>query len=173
MNIYPCRLPHVSIADDVRPLPEQKSQLLFWGSGPTIRGMGVSAMAPVGPFAKSLAISAVVLLAAAAFAQAPPKYDPATEGKFKGVVEELKFVPPSGGKPTAYLVIKSGADTLQVFLCPKAFLDQMGAIFKPEDKVEVTGSKVTQDGAELILAREVDKGEDMLTLRFKDGKPAW
>ena len=130
-------------------------------------------MTPVGPFAKTLSILAVVLSTISVFAQAPPKYDPATETKLKGVVEELKFVPPSGGKPLAYLVIKSGADTLQVFLCPKAFLDQMGTTFNPQDKVEITGSKVKQDGEDLILAREVDKGDDMLTLRFKDGKPAW
>jgi hypothetical protein len=49
----------------------------------------------------------------------------------------------------------------------------VGATFKPEDKIEVTGSKVKQDGADLILAREVVKGDDTLTLRFKDGKPAW
>jgi len=130
-------------------------------------------MIPFGPFAKTLSILAVVVAAVSGLAQAPPKYDPATETKLKGTVEELKFVPPSGGKPVAYLVIKSGADTLQVFLCPKAFLDQMGATFKPQDKVEVTGSKVKQDGEDVILAREVDKGDDMLTLRFKDGKPAW
>ena len=130
-------------------------------------------MTPFGSFAKILSIVAVVLSANSAFAQSPPKYDPATETKLKGTVEELKFVPPTGAKTVAYLVIKSGTDTLQVFLCPKTFLDQMGATFKPEDKVEVTGSKVTQGGADLILAREVDKGDDMLTLRFKDGKPAW
>ena len=130
-------------------------------------------MAPFSPIAKTLASLAVVLSSVLVFAQTVAKYDPATEAKFKGVVEELKFVPPSGGKPVAYLVIKSGADTLQVFLCPKTFLDQMGTTFKPQDKVEVTGSKVKQDGEDLILAREVDKGDDMLTLRFKDGKPAW
>jgi len=130
-------------------------------------------MTPFGSFGKTLSILAVVLSAISAFAQSPPKYDPATETKLKGTVEELKFVPPTGAKSVAYLVIKSGTDTLQVFLCPKTFLDQMGATFKPQDKVEVTGSKVTQDGADLILAREVDKGDDMLTLRFKDGKPAW
>ena len=130
-------------------------------------------MTPFDSFAKTLSVLAVVLSAFCAFAQSPPKYDPATETKLKGTVEELKFVPPTGAKTVAYLVIKSGTDTLQVFLCPKTFLDQMGATFKPQDKVEVTGSKVTQDGAELFLAREVDKGDDMLTLRFKDGKPAW
>ena len=116
---------------------------------------------------------AFVLLAISALAQAPPKYDPATETKLKGVVEELKFLPSAGGKPGAYLMVKSGQDTVQVFLCPKSFLNDMGATFKPEDKVEVTGSKVKQDSGDLILAREVVKGDDTLTLRFKDGKPAW
>ena len=122
---------------------------------------------------KHLLKLAIAVLATSALAQAPPKYDPATETKLKGVVEELKFVPPSGGKPVAYLVMKSGQDSVQVFLCPKSFLDDMGASFKPADAVEVTGSKVKQDGADMILAREVVKGDDTLTLRFKDGKPAW
>jgi len=116
---------------------------------------------------------AITFLATCAFAQAPPKYDPATETKFKGVVEELKFVPPSGGKPVAYLVMKTSPDEVQVFLCPKSFLDQMGVAFKANDELEITGSKVKQGGADLTLAREVVKGGDTLTLRFKDGKPAW
>jgi hypothetical protein len=130
-------------------------------------------MTPCGLIQKQLLKIAIVVLATSAFAQAPPKYDPATETKLKGVVEELKFLPPTGGKPSAYLVIKSGQDTVQVFLCPKSFLDDMGANFKPADEIQVTGSKVKQDGADLILAREVVKGDDTLTLRFKDGKPAW
>ena len=130
-------------------------------------------MTPFGPIQKNLLQVAVVFLAVSAFAQAPPKYDPATETKLKGVVAEFKLLPPSGGKPAAYLVIKSGPDTVQVFLCPKSFLDDMGASFKADDKIEVTGSKVKQGDADLILAREVVKGDDTLTLRFKDGKPAW
>jgi hypothetical protein len=147
--------------------------LLFLLCAPNIRGIGVSAMTPFGPFHKCLLKLVVVFLAVSAFAQAPPKYDSATETRLKGVVEELKFLPPTGGKPAAYLVIKSGQDTVQVFLCPKSFLDTMGASFKADDKIEITGSKVKQDGADLILAREVSTGDDTLTLRFKDGKPAW
>jgi|SRR5580704_11583655 hypothetical protein len=120
-----------------------------------------------------LKVAAVAFVATSAFSQAPPKYDPATEGKLKGIVSELKFVPPSGGKPVAYLVMKSGTDSVQVFLCPKKFLDDMGVEFKANDEIEVTGSKVKQDGADLTLAREIVKGGDTLTLRFKDGKPAW
>lgn len=120
-----------------------------------------------------LRLAAIAFLATSAFAQAPPKYDPATEGKFKGTVSELKFVPPTGGKPVAYLVMKSGSDDMQVFLCPKKFLEDMGIEFKANEEIEVTGSKIKQDGADLTLAREVVKGGDTLTLRFKDGKPAW
>jgi hypothetical protein len=130
-------------------------------------------MIPSGLIQKHLLKLTIVVFAISAFAQAPPKYDAATETKVKGVVAELKFVPPTGGKPVAYLVMKSGQDSVQVFLCPKSFLDDMGASFKPADAVEVTGSKVKQDGADVILAREVVKGDDTLTLRFKDGKPAW
>lgn len=119
-------------------------------------------------------LTAVIFLSTFAISQAPPKYDPATETTFKGVVQELKLVPPSGGKPVVYLVVKTSPDPAQVFLCPKKFLDDMGIEFKPDDAIEVTGSKVKQDGADLTLAREVVvKSGETLTLRFKDGKPAW
>jgi hypothetical protein len=131
-------------------------------------------MSAFGPIVKHLLkLAAIASLVASAFSQTALKYDPATESKFKGVVAELKFIPPSGGKPVAYLVMKSGADSVQVFLCPKKFLDDMGIVFKADDEIEVTGSKIKQDGADLTLAREVVKGGDTVTLRFKDGKPAW
>ena len=58
-------------------------------------------MTPFGSFGKTFSILAVVLSAISAFAQSPPKYDPATETKLKGTVEELKFVPPTGAKTVA------------------------------------------------------------------------
>lgn len=125
---------------------------------------------------------AIVLVATsafsqAAFSQAPAKYDSATETTIKGTVGELKFVPPTGGKPIAYLVTKTGPDkekdTVQIFLCPKSFLDQMGVAFKADEAIEIKGSRVKQEGADLILAREMLKGGDTVTFRFPDGKPAW
>jgi hypothetical protein len=121
--------------------------------------------------------AAIVLVAISALAQAPPKYDRATETTVKGIVGELKLVPPTGGKPIAYLLTKTGPDKdkdmVEIFLCPKSFLDQMGISFKPDEEVEIKGSKVKQGGADLILAREMVKGGETLTFRFEDGKPAW
>jgi len=122
------------------------------------------------------------LLTAAAFSQAPPKvsspkYDRATETTLKGTVEELRLVPPSGTKPIAYLLTQTGPDkskdTIQVYLCPKSFLDDLGIAFKADESIQITGSKVKQDGSDLILAREVVKSGETLTFRFQDGKPAW
>ncbi len=122
-----------------------------------------------------LALFALVTLSA--FSQAPPKYDASTETTVKGTVGELRLVPPAGGKPLAYLVTKTGPDkdkdTIQIFLCPKAFLDQMGIAFKADESVQIKGSKVKQDGADLILAREILRGGETLIFRFQDGKPAW
>jgi len=126
---------------------------------------------------KRIPLVALALVTTSAYSQAPPKYDPATETTVKGTVEELKLVPPTGGKPIAYLVTKTGPDkdkdTIQIFLCPKSFLDQMGISFKASEAIEVKGSKVKQDGTDLILAREMVKGGETLTFRFPDGKPAW
>ncbi len=129
-------------------------------------------MIAYGPVPKHLLeLVALAALSACAFAQAP-KYDPSTETTLKGAVDQLKLVPPTGGKPVAYLTMKE-KDSAEVFLCPKSFLEQMGVDFKAGDEVEIIGSKVKKDGEDLILAREVTKGGDTLTLRFKDGKPAW
>jgi hypothetical protein len=122
-----------------------------------------------------LQLAAFAFVATVAYSQAVPKYDASTETTFKGTVAELRFVPPSGPKPLAYVMTKTGSakDDVEVFLCPKKFLDDMGISFKADDAIQVTGSKVKQDGADLILAREVVKGGETLTLRFQDGKPAW
>ncbi len=100
-----------------------------------------------------------------------PKYDPATETKLKGTVEELK-VPPSA-KEIAHLLIKNGTDTFDLYLCPKSFMDDMGVTFAKGDEVAFTGSKVKQGEADWILAREVVKGLDTLILRDDKGNPVW
>lgn len=123
------------------------------------------------------AFSVMTLVAAGALPMtgpAPaPKYDLATEAKMKGTVEEFKLPAKGNEKDVAHLVVKSGADSIDIYLCPKSFLDDMGAKFAKGDEVTVTGSKIKQDGADLILAREVVKGSDTLMLRDDKGKPVW
>jgi hypothetical protein len=108
------------------------------------------------------------------FAQVgPPKYDVATEAKFKVTVQDMKLPAKGKEKDVAHLMVTSGADTIDIYLCPKSFLDDMGATFAKGDEVTITGSKIKQDGSDVILAREVVKGTDTLMLRDDKGKPVW
>ncbi len=112
--------------------------------------------------------------AAFVFAQAgPPKYDLTAEAKFKVTVQDLKLPAKGNEKDVAHLLVKNGDDTIDIYLCPKAFLDDMGATFVKGDEVTVTGSKIKQDGADLVLARQIVKGTDTLMLRDDKGKPVW
>jgi hypothetical protein len=103
----------------------------------------------------------------------PPKYDVHAETKMKGTVDEVKLPPKGSEKEVAHLLLKTGTDTVDVYLCPKSFLDDMGVSFNKGDEITLTGSKVKQGEADLILAREVVKGTDTLVLRDEKGNPVW
>jgi hypothetical protein len=99
------------------------------------------------------------------------KYDLHTEATVKGTVEELKL-PPKASE-IAHLMLKNGTAIVDVYLCPKSFLQDMGLSFSKGEEVAVTGSKVRQDDADIILARAVEKGNDTVTLRDDKGAPVW
>jgi hypothetical protein len=102
-----------------------------------------------------------------------PKYDLSTETKMSGAVEEVKLPPAGSEKQIAHLLVKIGTDTVDVYLCPKSFLDDMGVSFSKGDQLTITGSKIKQGEADLVLAREVVKGTDSLVLRDAKGNPVW
>ena len=100
-----------------------------------------------------------------------PKYDLHTETKLKGTVEEVKLPPKAND--VVHLMMKNGDDVVDLYFCPKSFMDDMGVSFSKGDEVAFTGSKVKYGGADLILAREVVKGSDTLVLRDDKGNPVW
>jgi hypothetical protein len=102
-----------------------------------------------------------------------PKYDLKAETKMKGTVEDVILPPKGSEKEIAHLSVKTGTDTVDVYLCPKSFLDDMGVSFNKGDEIAITGSRVKQGEADLILAREVVKGTDTLVLRDAKGNPVW
>ena len=100
-----------------------------------------------------------------------PKYDARTQTTIKGTVEEVKL--PAKGNEIAHLMVKSGSVIVDVYLCPKSFLDDMGLSFSKGEEVAVTGSKITQDSGDMVLARSIEKGNDNVTLRDDKGTPVW
>lgn len=102
-----------------------------------------------------------------------PKYDVQTETKVKGTIQDITLPGPGHEKEIVHLVVKIGNDALDIYLCPKSFLDEMGVAFNKGDEVAVTGSKVKQGDTDLVLARQAQKGNDTLILRDDKGNPVW
>jgi len=127
---------------------------------------------------KSILLVIAVVCALPLIAEKPqgtnrPKYDLSTESKMKATVQEVKLPAKGSEKEIAHLLVKIGADTFDVYLCPKAFLDDMGVNFSQGEEIVLTGSRIKQGEAELILAREVVRGNDTLVLRDEKGNPVW
>jgi len=125
-------------------------------------------------------LTLLLISSGAALAQKPapeetglPKYDLHTEMKTKGVVDEIKLMPVGTRKDFTELIIKSGEDKIQIYVCPKPFEDEMGITFSKGDEIAVTGSKVKQEESEIVLAREMLRGTDTLLFRDDKGNPVW
>jgi hypothetical protein len=101
-------------------------------------------------------------------------YNPQTEETFKAEVLKVETFTSRRGRQTGvHLVVKTDQETIPVQLGPSFFLEQQGITFAPQDKVEVTGSRVNLPRGPVIIAREVKKGGQILKLRNADGIPLW
>ncbi len=102
-----------------------------------------------------------------------PKYDLQAEMKTKGVIDEVNLLSVGTRKDFTELIIKNGDDKIHIYVCPKPFEEEMGISFSKGDQIAVTGSKVKHDAADVILARELVKGQDKLLFRDANGTPVW
>jgi hypothetical protein len=124
---------------------------------------------------KIIVIFALLVALPLAFA-ATPKYDKATEVKIKGTVEEVKESG-AGAEKDTHLMLKTEKGLMEICLCPAKFLADMDMNFQKGDQLEITGAKAMDKDAsgekEVVLAREIVKGDSTLVLRDKDGGPVW
>jgi hypothetical protein len=122
-----------------------------------------------------LSISAVAVAQKSETSVAVPQYDPATEARFIGMVEEVKDrqCPVSGGVGSHLLLKLSPSSTIEVHLATTKFVKGYDLVFKKGEVVRVVGSKVRFEGAETIFARELNRGGSTYVFREKDGTPIW
>ena len=101
-------------------------------------------------------------------------YDPRTVETITGEVLSIdQFTPAKDMYYGIHLMVKTGQETVSVHLGPGWYIENQDIKIKPEDKVEVNGSRITFAGKPAIIAAKVRKGEQILTLRDKNGFPAW
>lgn len=101
-------------------------------------------------------------------------FDPKTVTTVEGEVTALtrtqhKMIGVTG----VHATVKTATGELDVHLGPSWFVDNQELKLEAGDKVKVTGSKVTVDGKQALIATEVARGELTLQLRDADGLPRW
>jgi hypothetical protein len=103
-----------------------------------------------------------------------PTYNPATEIRTQGVVQEVQeFYCPISDDQGIHLKLKTDNGILQVHVAPARFLRSQLIRFNNGDQVEVLGSRLEYNGADSLLAREITRGEEVLILRDHLGQPIW
>lgn len=130
-------------------------------------------------FVKLLSLSLTLAgLATAAFGQGTSRgggpYNPSTETTMRGTVDSVKEVPSLGRAAAGlHLVLNAASGPIEVEVGPASFVKSKNITFTKGDALTVIGSKVTVTGQEVLIARAITKGDQVLTLRDEKGFPLW
>jgi hypothetical protein len=102
-------------------------------------------------------------------------YDPAKEVTVSATIQEVRQIPcdEQSRFTGTHLIVKTDDREMEVMLGPTEFVDKQKFEMKAGDKVEITAVETQFAGKPALLAREVKKGEEVLTLREKNGRPMW
>jgi hypothetical protein len=143
-------------------------------------------------FAFAIAMVGILVTAVSSFAQPRPGtmwrgsggwgpgsqynriYDPKAVETISGEVTTVdRITPAKGMSGGVHMLVKTDKETVSVHLGPSWYLENQDVKIEPKDKVEVKGSRVTFVGKPALIASEVRKGNEVLTLRDEAGFPAW
>lgn len=101
------------------------------------------------------------------------RYDPATEVTLQGTLTKVETQQGLMGWNGTHLLVSFDAETLAVHVGPSNYLAQQEFSFAAGDQIEVTGSRVKFEGSDILIARQIKKGSQVLTLRNSKGIPVW
>ncbi len=127
----------------------------------------------------AILLALLAIFAIAAVAQGPgygrnsPMYDPKTEVTMTGTVDDILQRNCMGKQNGVHLLLKSESENVEVCVGPASFVQQKGFSFSKGDQLEVIGSRTKVRGKDVVIARQITKANQTLTLRDAQGVPAW
>ncbi len=142
---------------------------------PTILLLAIASLLALSPFTAAQAAPASPEPPAQQQTPRPPRYNTATETTVDGVIDSVQQGhgrPPRPG-PHHHLKTTGPPPPDDVHLGPAWFLTRNHLTLAAGDHVQITGSKVSFNNTDTILARTIKKGETELTLRNPQGFPLW
>lgn len=128
---------------------------------------------------------ASLLLALAAPAEAGPRgphgggpradhaYDVRTVRTVAGELQDVERVSGRGAAEGVHVTILTGTALTPVYVGPSWFLEERGLHLAKGDEVVIVGSLVDVGGTSTLIAAEVRKGDQVVSLRDEAGVPRW
>ncbi len=113
--------------------------------------------------------------AAAARAAKKTQYNRGMVETLSGTVVEVEHLGPGRLQRLSqvHLVLKTGAEMVDVQLGPQSWLAQHNFDLTPGDQVTIKGSRINRLRRTFLIAGQVKKGNQILFLRDKNGRPLW
>lgn len=101
-------------------------------------------------------------------------YDVKTVESIRGEIVSVDTIKPEKGMSYGiHLTVKTDKETISVHLGPSWYIENQDVKLLPKDKIEVKGSRISFQSKPAIIAAEVKKGDEILTLRDANGIPMW
>ena len=116
----------------------------------------------------ALVVGATAMLAA----QAPARYDRATEKTYSGTIKAVASYPAPDGAVGVHLDLQTPEGLFDVRVGPAMFVGQENFWFFADDRLVVIGARASGDEGP-IWARAIQRGSAILVLRGEDGTPKW
>lgn len=93
----------------------------------------------------------------------------------EGEVVEVTYNPSrrNTARMGVHMMVATDSDTMPVHLGPVWYMQQQEQQMKKGDKVTITGSRITFDGAPALVAGSVKRNQMTLQLRDQNGYPVW
>lgn len=99
---------------------------------------------------------------------------PGVEATLTGTVDEVRAMPEFGrGNGGVHLLLNTQSGPVYVMVGPSSVLSSRNVSFAKGDTLTVVGTKATMMWQDVVMARQITKGDQTLTLRDETGFPAW
>jgi hypothetical protein len=102
------------------------------------------------------------------------RYDPRSVETVSGTIETMSIVTHKRISEGVQLQLRTNdGKTMPVHLGPSWFIENQPLKLQVGDEITVRGSRITYADAPALIAAEVQRGNDTLMLRDREGYPEW
>ncbi|MCF6149282.1 MAG: DNA-binding protein [Candidatus Kuenenia sp.] len=102
------------------------------------------------------------------------KYNPKTVETVIGkVIDVDAIIPLKGMSRGIHVIVNSEKEEIAIHAGPAWYIENQETKIQPNDEIEVTGSRVNFEEKPVIIAAEIKKDGEVLSLRDTKGVPLW